>query len=163
VASARESVKSNGAIRILSDNRKARHDYHLLERYEGGLALTGTEVKAARDGRIQLREGYAEIAGGEAWLVNVHISHYSAGNIHNHEVDRRRKLLLHRAEIDKLLQKTREKGLTLIPTKVYLKDGLVKCEIAVARGKMQHDKREAIRNREREAEARAAVRRHQKL
>jgi len=104
-----------------------------------------------------LREGYAEIAGNEAWLVNVHIGHYSHGNINNHEIDRRRKLLLHRSEINKLIGKTREKGLTLIPTKVYLKDGRIKCEIAVARGKRQHDKREAIRNREREAEARAAM------
>lgn len=153
---------SEGAIKILSDNRKARHDYHLLERFEAGLALTGTEVKAAREGKVQLREGYAEVAGGEAWLANVHISHYTAGNIHNHAVDRRRKLLLHRREIDKLLHKTREKGLTLVPTKVYLKGGIIKCEIAVARGKKQHDKREAIRTREREAEARAAMRRHEK-
>jgi SsrA-binding protein len=152
-------VTTEGAFRILSDNRKARHDYHLLERYEAGLALTGTEVKAAREGKVQLREGYAEIAGSEAWLVNVHISHYVSGNIHNHEVDRRRKLLLHRREIDKLLRKTREKGLTLIPTKVYLKQGRIKCEIAVARGKREHDKRDAIRTREREREARAAIQR----
>ena len=153
-------MAAEGAFKILSDNRKARHDYHLLERYEAGLALTGTEVKAARDGKVQLREGYGEIVGGEAWLVNVHISHYRAGNIFNHEVERRRKLLLHRSEIGKLLKMTREKGLTLIPTKVYLKNGLIKCEIAVARGKKEHDKREAIRTREREAEARAAIRRH---
>lgn len=149
--------------KILADNRKARHDYFLLERYEAGLALTGTEVKAARNGQVQLRDGYAEIAGNEAWLVNVHIGHYSHGNIYNHAIDRRRKLLLHRREIDKLAGKTREKGLTLIPTKLYLKNGRIKCEIALCRGKKQHDKREAIRTREREEEARAAVRDRAKL
>ena len=146
-------------IKILADNRKARHDYFLLERYEAGLVLTGTEVKAARNGQIQLRDGYAEIAGNEAWLVNVHIGHYSHGNIWNHPIERRRKLLLHRQEIDKLAGKTREKGLTLVPTKIYLKDGRIKCEIALARGRKQHDKREAIRARERETEAREAIRR----
>lgn len=146
-------------IKILADNRKARHDYFLLERYEAGLVLTGTEVKAARNGQIQLRDGYAEIAGNEAWLVNVHIGHYSHGNIWNHPIDRRRKLLLHRQEIDKLAGKRREKGLTLVPTKIYLKDGRIKCEIALARGRKQHDKREAIRARERETEAREAIRR----
>lgn len=144
--------------KILAENRKARHDYFLLERIEAGLALTGTEVKAARSGQVQLRDGYAEIAGNEAWLVNVHIGHYSHGNIYNHPIDRRRKLLLHRREIDKLAGKTREKGLTLIPTKLYLKNGRIKCEIALCRGKKQHDKRETIRAREREAEARAALR-----
>lgn len=144
--------------KILAENRKARHDYFFLERIEAGLALTGTEVKAARSGQVQLRDGYAEIAGNEAWLVNVHIGQYSHGNIYNHPIDRRRKLLLHRREIDKLAGKTREKGLTLIPTKLYLKNGRIKCEIALCRGKKQHDKREAIRAREREAEARAAVR-----
>ncbi len=150
-------MASEPKIKMLSDNRKARFDYHLMERFEAGLALTGTEVKAARDGKVQLREGFAEIAGNEAWLVNVHISHYKAGNIHNHVVDRRRKLLLHRKEIDKLIGKTREKGLTLVPTKIYLKGARVKCEIAVARGKKHHDKREAIKNREVEAEAKAAM------
>lgn len=150
-------MDSESKIKILSDNRKARYNYHLLERYEAGIALTGTEVKAARNGQVQLREGYAEITAQEAWLVNVHIGHYSHGNINNHPVDRRRKLLLHRVEINKLIGKTREKGLTLVPTKVYLKSGLIKCEIAVARGKKVHDKREAIRDREREAEARAAM------
>ncbi len=119
--------------------------------------MTGTEVKAARAGQVQLRDGYAEIAGNEAWLVNVHIGQYSHGNIYNHPIDRRRKLLLHRREIDKLAGKTREKGLTLIPTKLYLKNGRIKCEIALCRGKKQHDKREAIRRREREEEARQAV------
>ena len=149
--------KTQRKMKILSDNRKARHEFFLFQRYEAGIALQGTEVKAAKSGKVQLRQGYAEIEGNEAWLVNVHIGHYSHGNINNHEIDRRRKLLLHRAEINKLIGKTREKGLTLVPTKVYLKNGRIKCEIAVARGKKQHDKREAIRNREQEAEARAAV------
>lgn len=145
------------AIKILSDNRHAAHQYHLLERYEAGLALTGTEVKAAKNGKIQLKESFAEIAGNEAWLVNAHISEYSHGNRQNHEPTRRRKLLLHRQEIDKLLGKTREKGLTLVPTKIYLKGGRIKCEIAVGKGKKLHDKRETERAREMQAEARAAI------
>jgi len=147
-------------VKLLAENRRARHDYHLLEKYEAGLALTGTEVKSARAGKIQLRDGYAEIVGNEAWLVNVHIAPYSHGSAFNHDPERRRKLLLHRAEIDKLMWKSREKGLTLVPTRVYVKNGKIKCEIAVARGKKLHDKREAIRTREQEAEARAAMRRH---
>ena len=144
--------------KILGDNRHAAHHYHLLERFEAGLVLTGTEVKSARSGKVQLRDSYAEIVGNEAWLVNAHISHYSHGNRENHEPVRRRKLLLHRNEIDKLLGKTREKGLTLIPTKVYLQNGLIKCELALARGKQLHDKRETERKRTQEAEARAALR-----
>ncbi len=145
------------AIKILSDNRQAGHNYHLLERYEAGIALTGTEVKAAKSGKVQLQDSYAEVAGNEAWLMNAHISPYSHGNRENHEPVRRRKLLLHRAEIDKLLGKTREKGLSLVPTKIYLKNGHIKCELALARGKKLHDKREAERNREMQAEARAAI------
>ena len=144
-------------IKVLSDNRHAAHNYHLLERFEAGLALTGTEVKSAKDGRIQLKDSFAEVQGNEAWLMNAHISQYSHGNRENHEPTRRRKLLLHRAEIDKLLGKTREKGLTLVPTKMYLKNGRIKLELAVAKGKKLHDKREAERTREMEAEARAAV------
>lgn len=155
-------TKLDSTVKILSSNRRAAHDYFLLDRFEAGLALTGTEVKAARDGKIQLGDSYAEVAGNEAWLVNAHISQYSHGNRENHEPTRRRKLLLHRREIDKLLGQTREKGLTLIPTKLYLKEGHIKCEIAVGRGKKLHDKRETERKREAEAEARAAVRRHAK-
>ena len=144
-------------FKVLSDNRQAGHNYHLAERYEAGVVLTGTEVKAARSGKIQLKDSFAEIQGNEAWLMNVHISHYSHGNRENHETVRRRKLLLHREEIDKLLTKTREKGLTLIPTKMYLKEGRIKCEIAVGKGKKLHDKRESERTREMQAEARAAI------
>ena len=146
-------------LKILSDNRHAAYQYHLLERFEAGLVLTGTEVKSARDGKVQLKDCYAEVLGDEAWLVNAHISPYSHGNRMNHDPLRRRKLLLHRQEIDKLLGKTREKGLTLIATKVYLKNGRIKCELALGRGKKLHDKREADRKRTQEAEARAAMRR----
>jgi SsrA-binding protein len=145
------------SIKIISDNRNAGHNYHLLERFEAGLALTGTEVKAAREGKVQLKEAFGEIVGQEAWLVNAHISQYSHGNRENHAPDRRRKLLLHRAEIEKLLGKTREKGLTLVPTKMYLKNGRLKVELAVGRGKKFHDKREAEREREMKDEARAAM------
>lgn len=146
-------------IKILSDNRHAGHNYHLLERFEAGLALTGTEVKSAKDGRVQLKDSFAEVAGNEAWLLNAHIGQYSHGNRENHEPMRRRKLLLHRSEIDKLLGQTREKGLTLVPTKMYLKNGRIKLELAVAKGKKLHDKRESERTREMEAEARAGMNR----
>jgi SsrA-binding protein len=144
-------------IKVLSDNRQAGHNYHLLDRFEAGLALTGTEVKAAKDGKIQLKDAFAEIERNEAWLLNAHISQYSHGNRENHEPTRRRKLLLHREEIDKLLGKTREKGLTLIPTRMYLKNGRIKCELALAKGKKLHDKRETERKKEMESEARAAM------
>jgi SsrA-binding protein len=114
-------------------------------------------VKSARTGKIQLQDAFAEIDSGEAWLTNAHFSPYSHGNRYNHDVMRRRKLLLHRQEIDKLWVRTRDRGLTLVPTKVYLKDGLVKCEIALARGKKLHDKRETERKREQESEARMAA------
>ena len=148
------------AIKILSDNRQAGHNYLLMERFEAGLVLTGTEVKSAKSGKIQLRESYATIERNEAWLINAHISEYSHGNRENHSPVRSRKLLLHRREIDKLLGKTREKGLSLIPTKIYLKGGRIKCELAVARGKKLHDKREAERARSAENEARDAIRRN---
>ena len=145
-------------FKILSDNRQAGHNYFLLERFEAGMVLTGTEVKAAKDGKMQLKESYASIEGNEAWLLNAHISEYSHGNRANHAPVRNRKLLLHRSEIEKLQSKTREKGLSLVTTKVYLKGGRIKCELALARGKKQHDKREAERARTAEAEARDAIR-----
>lgn len=146
-------------IKILAANRQAGHNYALTDRYEAGLVLTGTEVKAARDGKVQLKDAYADIVADEAWLRNAHISPYSHGNRMNHDPLRSRKLLLHRDEIDKLVGKTREKGFTLIPTRIYLKHGKIKCELALARAKKLHDKREAARTRETEAEARAAMRR----
>ncbi|SRR5579884_429630 len=150
-------MAQEAATKILSDNRAAGHNYHLLERYEAGLVLTGTEVKSAKSGKIQLKESYAEISGNEAWLMNAHINEYSHGNIMNHAPVRKRKLLLHRSEIEKLATATREKGLTLIPTKVYLKAGRIKIEIAVAKGKKFHDKREATKAKEMQAEARAEI------
>jgi SsrA-binding protein len=152
-------VREQAGFKILSDNRQAGHNYFLMDRFEAGLVLTGTEVKAARDGKVQLKDAYAEVIGNEAWLLNAHISPYSHGNRMNHEAERRRKLLLHRKEIDKLSGKTREKGLTLLPTKVYLKNGIIKCELALARGKKLHDKRETERKKTQEAEARSAMRR----
>lgn len=149
-------------IKILSDNRSAGHNYHLFDRYEAGLVLTGTEVKAAKTGKIQLKESYAEISENEAWLMNAHISEYSHGNLMNHVPVRKRKLLLHRSEIEKLRGETREKGLTVVPTRLYLKSGRIKVEIAVAKGKKFHDKREAIRAKEMQAEAKAALARRAK-
>jgi SsrA-binding protein len=150
-------VAQQGEIKILSDNRSAGHNYHLLDRYEAGLVLTGTEVKAAKSGKIQLKESYAEVAEGEAWLLNAHISEYSHGNIMNHAPVRKRKLLLHRAEIEKLHGEIREKGLTVVPTRLYLKNGRIKIEIAVAKGKKMHDKREATKAKEMQAEAKAEM------
>jgi len=146
-------------LKILSDNRQANHNYFLLERFEAGMVLTGTEVKAAKDSKIQLKEAYGAVLGNEAWLVNAHISQYSHGNRENHPPIRNRKLLLHRREIDKLLSQTREKGLSLIPTKIYLKQGRIKCELALAKGKKLHDKRETERKRTAEDEARAEMHR----
>ncbi|MGA2327602.1 MAG: SsrA-binding protein SmpB [Bryobacteraceae bacterium] len=155
----RDPAKDN---KILAANRQAGHNYFLLERFEAGLVLTGTEVKAARSGKVQLKDSYGEVRANEAWLVNAHISPYSHGNRQNHNPVRDRKLLLHRQEIDKLLGKTREKGLTLIPTRVYLKSGRIKCELALARVKKLHDKRAAERVRTTEAEAREAMKRARK-
>ena len=147
------------AFKILSENRQAGHNYFLLERFEAGMVLTGTEVKAAKDNTIQLKEAYAAVIGNEAWLVNAHIGQYSHGNRENHQPVHNRKLLLHRREIDKLLTQTRDKGLSLIPTKIYLKKGRIKCELALAKGKKLHDKRETERRRTAEDEARAEMRR----
>ena len=147
------------AFKILSENRQAGHNYFLLERFEAGMVLTGTEVKAAKDNTIQLKEAYGAVIGNEAWLVNAHIGQYSHGNRENHQPVHNRKLLLHRREIDKLLTQTRDKGLSLIPTKIYLKKGRIKCELALAKGKKLHDKRETERRRTAEDEARAEMRR----
>ncbi len=156
------ATKEQSGIKILSDNRQAHHNYFLQDRFEAGLVLTGTEVKAARAGKIQLRDSYGEIHNNEAWLCNAHISEYSHGNLFNHNPVRKRKLLLHRREIDKLLGKTQNKGLTLIATKLYLKNGRVKCELALAVGKKMHDKRDADRKRTQEAEAKAGLMRNRR-
>jgi SsrA-binding protein len=141
----------------VADNRKAFHDYHVLERFEAGIVLTGTEVKSARDGKIQLRDAYAGVESGEVWLLNAHISPYTHGNIWNHEPTKKRKLLLHRQEIKKLIGKVQEKGLSLIPLKMYFKNGKLKCEVGICRGKKMHDKREAIKTRDEERDARQAM------
>jgi SsrA-binding protein len=135
-------------FKILSDNRQAGHNYFLLERFEAGMVLTGTEVKAAKSGKMQLKESYASIEGNEAWLLNAHISEYSHGNRANHAPVRTRKLLLHRSEIVKLIGKTKESGLTLVPLSIYFKDGNAKVEIALARGKKAYDKRQTLAARD---------------
>ncbi len=151
-------AKDKNGIQPVADNRKAFHDYFILERLEAGLVLTGTEIKSAREGKVQLRDAYASVEAGEAWLVHAHFSPYSHGNIWNHDPTKKRKLLLHRREIDKLYAKIREKGLAIIPLRLYLKDGLLKCEIGVCKGKKLHDKREAEQNRDIEKEARQQMR-----
>jgi SsrA-binding protein len=127
--------------KLIAENRRARHDYELLDRYEAGLVLTGTEVKSLREGRVTLAQAYADVRGTEAWLIGAEIAEYTQGNSANHEPNRDRKLLLKRHEIETLLGKVREKGLTLVPTRLYFKDGRVKLELAVARGKERIDKR----------------------
>lgn len=154
-----ELADKDTTIKILSDNRQAGHNYFLLDRFEAGMVLSGTEVKSAKDGQIQLKEAYVGVLGNEAWLINAHIGQYSHGNRENHAPVHNRKLLLHRREIDKLLVQTRDKGLALIPTKIYLKSGRIKCEFAIAKGKKLHDKRETERAKTAEAEARAEMRR----
>ncbi len=145
------------AERPLADNRKAGYDFHLLEHFEAGLALVGTEVKAIREGRINLRDSFCKLERGEAYLLNAHIGQYSHGGYASHDPMRPRKLLLHREELNKLLGKTTERGLTIVPLRMFLKNGRVKLEIALARGKKTFDKRETIRRREAERETRAAV------
>lgn len=124
------------------NNRQAYHEYHILDKYEAGIALVGTEVKSIMAGRIQLKESYVHIKDGEVWLLGAHISHYSHGNINNHDVLRERKLLLHRREIEKLEKETTQKGMTLVVTSIYWKNGRIKFEIGVAKGKKLYDKRE---------------------
>ena len=138
-------------------NRAASHNYFLLEKYEAGVQLRGTEVKSLRAGQVQLKDAYGLVKDGEAWLLNAHIGPYEHGNIFNHEPTRTRKLLLHREEIRKLIGKTQQKGLTLIPTRVYFRNGRAKCELALARGKQDWDKRETERRRTADKEAREAI------
>lgn len=149
--------EKDDAGRVIADNRKAFHEYHILETFEAGIALLGTEVKAIREGRVNLRDSYARVDKGEVWLLNVHISPYSHTGYAHHEERRQRKLLLHKAEIRKLTGRVAEKGLTLAPLRLYFKDGRVKVALALAKGKQLHDKRETIRRREIDRETRAAV------
>src|ERR671920_1868411 len=129
--------------KVLVTNRAALHEYHILDRFEAGIALQGTEVKSVRAGQIQLKESYVAVRDGEAWLFNAHISPYSHGNRQNHDPLRTRKLLLHKREISKLDEATAKQGMTLVPTQLYLKNGRIKVEVGVARGKKMYDKREA--------------------
>ncbi|MCK9874501.1 SsrA-binding protein SmpB [Frankia sp. AgPm24] len=134
--------------KAIAQNKRARHDYEILDTYEAGLVLRGTEVKALRAGRASLVDGFAQIVDGEAWLHNVHIPEYTEGTWTNHAPRRKRKMLLHRAEIEKLVGKTQEGGLTLVPLSLYWKDGRAKIEIALARGRKAYDKRHALADRD---------------
>jgi SsrA-binding protein len=147
---------------LIAENRKAFFDYHILETFEAGIALLGTEVKGIREGKANLRDSYARVEQGEVWLYNVHIHPYSHRGYVDHEPKRRRRLLLHKAEIRKLIGKTVEKGLTLVPTRMYFKNGRIKVALALAKGKQVHDKRETIRRREVDRETRAMVKERRK-
>jgi SsrA-binding protein len=152
-------VKTTGkpGERTVAQNRAASYNYHLLEQYEAGMVLLGTEVKSLREGKASLREAYASVRGPDLWLLNCHIPEYAPGGPFNHAPLRPRKLLLHRREIEKLAGKTQQKGLTLIPLRIYFKDGRAKCEVALARGKKYHDRREAERAKEAKREASEAI------
>ena len=152
-----EKTDREKAQRVIADNRKAFHDYHVLDSWEAGVVLLGTEVKAIREGRVNLRDSYARLDKGEVWLMNVHISPYSHTGYAGHEERRQRKLLLNRHELNKLSGQVREKGLTLVPLQMYFKGGRVKVALALVKGKQAHDKRETIRRREVDRETRAAV------
>lgn len=145
------------SVKTVCQNRKARYDYHILETYEAGMVLKGTEVKSLRAGRANLKDSYARVENAELWLENMHISHYEQGNRFNHDPTRARKLLMHKSEIMRLWGKTREKGLALVPLRIYFKDGKAKVELALAKGKKLYDKRADVAKREAEREiARAA-------
>jgi SsrA-binding protein len=148
----REEAQKN-----IAENRKAFHDYHILETFEAGMALLGTEVKSIREGNVNLRDSFARIESGEIWIYNVHINPYSHRGYSDHAPTRRRKLLLRKPEIRKLIGKTVEKGMTLVPTRLYFRNGFVKVAISLAKGKKAHDKRETIKRRETDRETRAAV------
>lgn len=149
-------TEREAAQKIIADNRKAHHDYHLLETFEAGMVLLGTEVKSIREGGANLRDSFARIESGEVWVYNVHISPYRNRGYSDHDPTRRRKLLLHRQEIRKLIGKTVERGMTLVPVRMYLKNGRVKMAVSLAKGKKAHDKRETIKRREIDRETRAA-------
>jgi SsrA-binding protein len=140
--------RSEGELKQIASNRKALHDFSIEDTYEAGVALTGTEIKSVRAGRVNLRDGFVQIRDGEAWLLNVHISPYDFGNRENHEPKRERKLLLHRQEIRRLQSKVSERGWTIVPLRMYMKAGLAKIEIGLARGKRLYDKRDAVAERD---------------
>ena len=152
-----EKTDREKAQSSVAENRKAFHDFHLMETFEAGLVLLGTEVKAIREGRVNLRDSFARVEDGEVFLYNVNISPYSHRGYADHEPLRRRKLLLHRSEIKKLIGKTVEKGMTLVPVRLYFKNGRVKVAVSLAKGKKDYDKRETIKRRETDRETRAAM------
>ncbi|MCL5005219.1 MAG: SsrA-binding protein SmpB [Acidobacteria bacterium] len=143
-------------------NRQAAHFYHFLEKFETGIELKGTEVKSIREGKVNLKDSYAMVKGGQAWLIDCHVSTYSSGSYLNHDPLRDRRLLLHRQEIDKLASRTQEKGLTLVPIRLYMKANRIKCEIALAKGKKVYDRRETERRRTLKRETEQAIRDHQR-
>lgn len=144
-------------VKIVSQNRSASYNYHILDKLEAGLVLVGTEVKSLREGKGTLRESYAEIRAGEVWLINCHIPEYLPGGTRNHDPLRKRKLLLNRREIERLVVQTQQKGMTVVPLKIYFRDGIAKCELAIAKGKKFHDRREAERSKEAKREADEAI------
>jgi SsrA-binding protein len=150
------------AVKTVATNRKAYHNYHIGESLEAGLALTGTEIKSVREGRISLGDAYVRPEGGELWLMNAHIARYEAGSYMSHEPKRARKLLLHRKQIEELASQVAEKGLTLVPTKLYLKDSRAKVAIALAKGKKLYDKRATIARREVEREIDRVMKKHRR-
>ena len=154
---ARAKADRKKAERIVAENRKAHHDFHLIETFEAGLSLVGTEVKAIREGRVNLRDSFARADGGEIFVHNVHVGAYSSRGYADHEPLRPRKLLLHRHEIRKLIGKTAERGMTLVPVRMYFKNGRVKIAISLAKGKKDYDRRETIKRREIDRETRAAI------
>ncbi|MFE0422858.1 SsrA-binding protein SmpB [Streptomyces sp. NPDC058953] len=143
--------------KLIAQNKKARHDYHIIDTYECGLVLTGTEVKSLRQGRASLADGFVQIDGHEAWLHNVHVPEYTQGTWTNHSARRKRKLLMHRAEIDKLEAKSQESGHTIVALALYFKDGRAKVEIALAKGKKEYDKRQTLRERQDRRESDRAI------
>ena len=150
-------TEREAAQRLIAENRKARHDYHILDTWEAGVVLLGTEVKAIREGHVNLRDSYARADRGEVWMLNVHVSPYSHTGSAHHDEKRQRKLLLHNHEIRKIIGRVAEKGLTLVPLEMYFKKGRVKVLLGLAKGKQEHDKRETIRRREVDRETRSAI------
>ncbi len=150
-------MKQQSGQKIVTENRRARHDYHVLERFEAGIALRGTEVKSLRDGKMMLKDSYAEVRQGEMYLVGAHISPYEQGNLYNHEPERARKLLLHKREILRLGAQVAEKGLTVVPLRVYFTKGIAKVELGLCRGKQSIDKRATVRERDAKRELDRAV------
>lgn len=145
----------------IAQNKKARHDFHIEETYEAGIVLTGTEIKSVRNRKVNLKDSFARVTGGEIWLSNMHISPYEQGNRYNHDPVRARKLLMHRKEIDKLVGITKEKGYTLVPLKVYIKNGVAKVLLGLGRGKKKYDKREDLKRKDAKREVERAFKDHQ--